>query len=77
MDDYGGPVLRCTCSQCTRARWLRELRAATGVVVWTLIMLAALIGGCLLIVGCSSIPVSECEGGYSWRGDCTQRLFKE
>lgn len=77
MDEHE-PVLRCTCSQCTRARYLRELRAATGIVVWTLVMIAVLIGGCLLIVGCTSIPAaSECENGYSWRGDCNQMLFKE
>lgn len=52
-------------------------RAATGAVFWTLIAIAALIGGCLLIVGCSSVKVSECENGYSWRGDCNQMLFKE
>lgn len=76
MDDHA-PVLRCTCSQCRRARWFGELRAAAGVMFWTLIMIAALIGGCLFIVGCSTNKVSECEYGYSWRGDCTQQLFKE
>lgn len=77
MDEHE-PVLRCTCSQCTRARYLRELRAATGVIFWALIMIAALIGGCLFVVGCSVTPVTtECEHGYSWRGDCSQPLFKE
>lgn len=76
--DHLEPQLRCTCSQCKRARVLMELRAAAGVVFWTLIMIAALIGGCLFVVGCSVTPVTtECEHGYSWRGDCSQPLFKE
>jgi hypothetical protein len=72
-----GPQLRCVCSQCVRARYLRELRAASGVIFWTIIMLAVLIGGCLFIVGCTTVVVTECEHGYSWRGDCSQPLFKE
>lgn len=77
MEGEHQPVLRCTCSQCRRARWFGELRAAAGVVVWTLVMLAALIGGCLLIVGCSLPRATECDNGYSWRGDCNQPLFQE
>jgi hypothetical protein len=73
-----GPQLRCVCSQCVRARYLREVRAAAGVIGWTIIILAALIGGCLLIVGCTTTPVvTECEHGLSWRVDCNQPLFKE
>ena len=58
--------------------YMREVRAAAGVIGWTIIILAALIGGCLLIVGCTTTPVvTECEHGLSWRGDCNQPLFKE
>jgi len=77
MDRHDEPVLRCVCKRCTRARWMSDMRAAAGVMFWTLIMIAAVIGGCLLVVGCSTTKVSECDSGYSWRGDCSQRLFKE
>lgn len=69
-----GPLVRCTCSRCTRARRRSELIAAAGVVRLC-ILVAVVIGVCLFFAGCSLQPVSECENGYSWRGDCNQRLF--
>jgi hypothetical protein len=75
--DHIEPQLRCTCQACQRARFWQDIRAAAGVMFWALLLIAALIGGCLMLVGCSAAPVSECEHGYSWRGDCNQRLFKE
>lgn len=75
MDE--GPQLRCECKRCERARFWSDVRAALSVMFWALLVIAALIGGCLMLVGCSSVQVSECEHGYSWRGDCSQRLFKE
>lgn len=45
-------------------------------VITFLIVLCLLIGGCLFVTGCTVIP-RECDSGYSWRGDCSQQLFKE
>jgi hypothetical protein len=72
-----GPQLRCTCRACQRARFWCDVRAATSVIGSALVVIAVLIGGCLFLAGCSHIQVSECENGYSWRGDCIQPLFKE
>lgn len=75
MDE--GPQLRCDCTSCKRARMWADARAVACVMGSALLVIAALIGGCLMLAGCSVQPVSECEHGYSWRGDCNQPLFKE
>lgn len=68
--------LRCTCRVCQRARYWREVRASAGVVIGAVMVIVAMAVACLLLTGCAT-TVSECEHGYSWRGDCAQPLFKE
>lgn len=69
--------VRCTCIACQRERFWQDVRTALGVIVWALFVVVGLVDLCIVLTGCSSVPVSECEYGYSWRGDCNQQLFQE
>lgn len=48
-------------------------RISIGFILYAIAVVVSL----FLMSGCSLTPASECEHGYSWRGDCAQPLFVE